>query len=212
MTSAQTPDTDHLLDRLRQGDESARQHLLARHRTRLRQMVAFHLDQRLKARIDPSDVVQEVLVEADQKLATYLRDRPLPFYPWLRQLAWDHLIDLRRRHIQAGKRSVTREEPHVLDLPDESAVELASRLLDLGSSPSEHLLRSEMRQRVREALERLRPPDREILVLRHLEQLSPAEIAAILGIREGTVKVRILRALERLRTLLGENFSEGEAP
>ena len=204
MTSVHGPDTDHLLEQVRQGDAAARQELLARHRPRLRRMVALHLDRRLAARIDPSDVVQEALAEADQKLADYARRRPLPFYPWLRQLAWDHLIDLHRRHLHAGKRSVTREEPDVLRLPDESAAKLASRLVDLDSSPSASLVRRERCRRVRQALDELPERDREVLVLRHLEQLSTAEIAAVLGLREGAVKVRHLRALRRLRALLGE--------
>src|SRR4051794_10800729 len=93
------PDTDHLLDRAAAGDVAARQRLLERHRPRLRRMVALRLDQRLRARVDPSDVVQEALFDADQELSDYLKRRPIPFYPWLRQLAWDRLIDLNRRHI-----------------------------------------------------------------------------------------------------------------
>jgi RNA polymerase sigma-70 factor (ECF subfamily) len=204
MTSVSDSDTDHLLDRVGSGDAAVRQQLLARHRSRLRRMVALHLDRRLAARIDPSDVVQDVLVDADRRLDDYAQCRPLPFYPWLRQLAWDHLIEMHRRHLHARKRSVTREEPDVLHLPEESATELADRLVDLGSSPSARLLRSERCRRVRQALDELPERDREVLMLRHLEQLSTAEIAAVLGVREGTVKVRHLRALRRLRALLGE--------
>jgi RNA polymerase sigma-70 factor (ECF subfamily) len=156
-------------------------------------------------------VVQEALADAAVKLADYARSRPLPFYPWLRQLAWDRLIDLHRRHIKAGKRSVTREEPDALRLPDESAAELAARLVHLGSSPSTHVLREELRQRVRQALERLAPGDRQVLVLRHLEQLSTADAAVVLGISEGAFKSRHLRALQRLRTLLGDELSEGSS-
>src|SRR5262249_41560967 len=130
MTAAANPDTDHLLELVRAGDRAAREQLLARHRDRLRKMVAYHLDRRLAARVDPSDVVQEVLAEADRGLAEYVRQRPLPFYPWLRQIAWDRLIEMRRMHVRAGKRSVSREEPDVLGLPDESAAELAGRLID----------------------------------------------------------------------------------
>jgi RNA polymerase sigma-70 factor (ECF subfamily) len=208
MPKAREPDTDYLIVRAAQGDAGARQQLLPRHRERLRKMVAYHMDRRLAARVDPSDVVQEALAEAAQRLDDYLRDRPLPFYPWLRQLAWDHLIEEYRRHVGAAKRTVRREEPGVLDLPEESAVELASRLLDLGSSPSTHLLRGELRRRVREALGRLPARDREILELRHLEQLSTRDTAAVLGINEGTVKTRHLRALQRLRRLLGEDLGE----
>jgi len=90
-------------------DEAARQELLARHRQRLRQMIAVRIDLRLGRRLDPSDVVQEVLAQAWQNLDDYLQRRPLPFYPWLRQLAWERLVKLHRRHIQAQKRSLTRE-------------------------------------------------------------------------------------------------------
>ena len=156
-------------------------------------------------------MVQEALADADAKLSDYARRRPLPFYAWLRQLAWDRLIELRRRHLTASKRSVKREEPDVLWLPDESAAQLAARLADLGGSPSERVLRDELRQRVRLALERLAPGDREVLVLRHLEQLSTAESAAVLGIGEGAFKSRHLRALQRLRTLLRDDLSGGSS-
>src|SRR5262245_32493626 len=108
-----SPDTDELLLRTGQGDPRAREQLFARHRSRLRKMVAWRIDRRLKARVDPSDVVQEVLVQASHKLDHYLRERPLPFYPWLRTLACDHLAALRRRHVRVQGRSVLREEPGI---------------------------------------------------------------------------------------------------
>jgi RNA polymerase sigma-70 factor (ECF subfamily) len=207
MTASHEPDTDQLLDRAGRGDPAARQQLLVRHRPRLQQMIAVRMDRRLSARIDPSDVVQETLAEAVQQLSDYLRHRPLPFYPWLRQLACDRLAELHRRHVQARKRSVTREEP-APPLPDESVLELAGRLLARGSSPSARLVRQELCGRVRAALEQLAAHDREVLVLRHLEQLSTREIAAVLGITEGAVYTRHLRALERLRALLGDELAE----
>jgi RNA polymerase sigma-70 factor (ECF subfamily) len=201
-------ETEALIERIRQGDPAARQLLLVRHQQRLRQMIAVRLDRRLVARLDPSDVVQEVLVEASQKLAEYLQERPLPFYPWLRQLAWERLVKLHQRHLHAQKRSVQREQDPALLLPDESALDLADRLLASGTSPSHHLLRQELRDRVQAALAQLAPRDREVLVLRYLEQLATGEIAAILGISTGAVKTRHLRALERLRGLLGNDLSE----
>src|SRR4051794_11198000 len=106
------PDTELLLDRAAGagGDADARNRLLQRHRDRLKRMVAVRSDPRLAARVDPSDVVQEALADAAGKLDGYLRDRPLPFYPWLRRLAAERLVALHRRHVQARRRSVTREE------------------------------------------------------------------------------------------------------
>jgi RNA polymerase sigma-70 factor (ECF subfamily) len=201
------PDTEQLLEQASRGDDRACQQLLARHRSRLRRMVAVHLDRRLTARIDPSDVVQEALAEAARKLGDYPRERPLPFYPWLRRLAWERLAKLRRHHLQA-RRGIHREEPGILELPDDSAVELARRLAASGSSPSRRLLRQELQGRVQSALGRLRERDREVLGLRYLEALATREIAAVLEISEGAVKMRHLRALEELRRLLDAEQGE----
>jgi RNA polymerase sigma-70 factor (ECF subfamily) len=207
--AAAKPDTEDLIHQAWRGDDRARQLLLARHRGRLRRMVAVHLDRRLAARIDPSDVVQEALTDAATRLDAYLREPPLPFYPWLRRLAWERLVKLHRRHLRAQKRSVRREEPGGLALPDESALELARRLIASGSSPSRHLDRAEQQARVRAALDRLGAGEREVLVLRYLEGLLTREIATALGISEGAVKMRHLRALDGLRALLGEEPGEG---
>lgn len=195
-------DTETLIGRVRTGDASARQRLLGRHRDRLRRMVAVRMDRRLAPRLDPSDIVQDVLADADRGLSDYLRRRPVPFYPWLRQLAWDRLVEVHRRHVRAGKRSVKREEPGMLDLPDESAMALADRFLDRSRSPSQHAVREETRRRVRAAIALLPDRDREVLVLRQLEQLSSAQTAAVLGITESAVKARHVRALDRLQRQL----------
>jgi RNA polymerase sigma-70 factor (ECF subfamily) len=202
--TTQQPDTEELLRRAEHGDSGAREGLLVRHRDRLRKMVAWRLDRRLAARVDPSDVVQEVLLEARRKMDRYLRERPLPFFPWLRSLAGEHLVALHRRHIRARGRSVLREEAGILNLPDESAAELASRLVTSSTSPTQRALRQELRERVRQALGRLRERDREVLVLRNLEQLSVADTAEVLGISAAAVKVRHMRALERLHAILAE--------
>jgi RNA polymerase sigma-70 factor (ECF subfamily) len=205
------PDTDVLLAEVSQGNASARSQLLDRHRDRLRQMIAVRLDRRVAARVDPSDVVQEILLEADRQLADYLETRPLPFYPWLRQIAGNKLMDLYRRHISAQRRSVSREDLSLARLPDDSAWQLAERLFAPGSGPLEQVVREEMRRQVREALDRLAERDREVLVLRHLERLTTAEIAEVLGISEPAVHTRHLRALQRLGTLLKKHL-KGEQP
>jgi RNA polymerase sigma-70 factor (ECF subfamily) len=204
------PDTDQLLDQASQGDGDARQQLLARHRGRLRAMVAARVDRRLAARLDPSDIVQEALAEAARKLDDYLHERPLPFYPWLRQLAWDRLVKEHRAHLARARRSVRREEPGVLGLPDESLADLAQRLASSGSSPSRHALRVELQGRVQAALALLSEADREVLVLRYLEQMPLREVAAVLGVGVSAVKMRHFRALERLRVLLATNPEENE--
>jgi RNA polymerase sigma-70 factor (ECF subfamily) len=208
-----TPDVDDvaLLDEAAKGNAAAQAELLLLHQNRLRQMIAVRMDPRLAPRIDPSDVVQETLAQAVQQLPEYLRKRPLPFYPWLRQLAWKRLVDLHRRHVRAGKRSVRREEYRPAAWPDESALGLAARLLAKGSSPSARLRRQELRELLQAALARLPQNDREILILRHLEQLSVPEIAAILAVSQGAVYTRHLRALERLRQLLGNQLAH-DAP
>ena len=126
---AHTSDTDHLLAQVWAGDAAARGQLLERHRGRLRGMVALRLDPRLAARVDPSDLVQETLAVAHRRLDEYLRDRPLPFYPWLRQIAADRLADMHRRHVGARKRTVAREEPGGLHLAGGSDLALARRLV-----------------------------------------------------------------------------------
>ncbi|MGP0062180.1 MAG: sigma-70 family RNA polymerase sigma factor [Isosphaeraceae bacterium] len=205
MKATQQPDTEELIKRAGTGDQTARQQLLARHRGRLRQMVALRIDRRMAARVDPSDVVQEALADAAQSLSDYLKTRQLPFYPWLRQFAWERLLQLHRHHLQAQRRSVSREQLRIGDVADESAAILAERLANSGSSPSARLLAAELRDRVRAALETLEPRDREVLVLRYLEQLTSKEIAAVLGISEAAVKTRHRRALERLRRILDES-------
>ncbi len=200
-------DTDELLLLAGRGEQLAVQRLLERHRPRLRRMIEVRLDKRLSARVDPSDIIQDSLLDASRKLNDYLATRPLPFYPWLRAIAWQRLQDQYRRHLRAKRRSVKFEEP-LVPLPDQSAMLLASQFIAPGTSPSQRLLREESQRRIRAALDQLNPTDREILVLRHLEQMPVAEIAALLGISEGAVKMRRLRAIERIRNLL-DNGTEG---
>jgi RNA polymerase sigma-70 factor (ECF subfamily) len=167
------------------------------------------MDPRVRARVDPSDVVQETLVAASRKMHAYLEHRPLPFYPWLRQIAWEKLVHLHERHL-AAKRSVTREHRAHVGLSDQSAIQLAERLVGTNSSPSVAAVRRELRERVQQALAALSPDDRELLLERYVEQMSSKEIGAVLGISEAAVNMRHMRALERMRRLLASDFAEGD--
>ena len=197
------PDTDQLLAQVRSGDRAAREQLFAHHRGRLRRMVTARLDPRLAARVDPSDVVQETLADADRKLDGYLREEPLPFFPWLRRLAWERLAKLHEHHLRTAKRAIGREQPPP-GVSDESIAEFAKFLATSASGPVQRLLRAELRARVRAALEKLPPRDRDVLVMRYLEGMSNEEIAATLAVSEPAIRTRHTRALDRLHDLLVE--------
>jgi RNA polymerase sigma-70 factor, ECF subfamily len=206
--SSPAEDTEDLVGRAAAGENAAREQLLTRHRARLRQSIALRMDRRLAARVDASDIVQEAMTDAAHKLSNYLLHQPLPFYAWLRQLALERLIVVHRRHVQARKRSVVREESHAPPIADESEFELADRLLANGGTPLAQVLRDELRRRVHVVLGQLSDSDREILVLRHLEQLSTRETAELLQVAEGAVKMRHLRALHRFRELMTNDAEE----
>jgi RNA polymerase sigma-70 factor, ECF subfamily len=201
---ADNPDTGQLLKQVAVGDQAAAQQLLARHRPRLRRMVTVHLDSRISARVDPSDVVQETLAEAFQRLPQYIQERPVSFYPWLRQIAWQRLVKLHRAHISAERRSVHRERDANLPPSDESMLELAEQLAASGTEPSQKLVKEEIRARVRAALEELRPNDRLLLVMRYLEHMSMTEISEVLNVTPAAAKTRHARALIRLERVLGD--------
>ena len=193
-----TASIDDLMDRAKNGDESARHELLELYRQDLRRMVAARLDRRIGVRVDASDVVQDALFDAWRRMDDYLTDRPLPFLAWLRQITSERIIDTHRRHITSQHRGIQREIAEA-QVTNESAVLLAGRLFANDTSPSNNLIRKEFHVRLREAIISLPAKDREILLMRHIDQLDSAEIATSLGISPGAVKARLLRALLRLR-------------
>ena len=202
-------ETQALLRRVAEEGEPAAGRLWERHREPLRRMIGLRLDQALGRRVDASDVVQEVLLKANQRLSEYLRNPVLPFHLWLRQIARDHMIDEHRRHRVAARRSLDRERP--LAAPaflDRSSIELAAALRDPGLTPAALALRHELERRFQEALGRLDEGDREIILMRHFEQLSNGEAAHELGLSDAAAGMRHLRALRKLRTLLGESPSQ----
>jgi RNA polymerase sigma-70 factor (ECF subfamily) len=191
-------ETQRLLERIVAGESSAAGRLLERHRPYVTRLVELRLDARVRARVDPSDVVQEAQLEAIRRLPTYMSERPLPFRLWLRQIAFDRLLMLHRRHVRAARRAVERDLP----LPEKSSILLARQFLVPGSTPSRQLIRREFVDRVRQAIGMLNPADREVLVLRNLEELSNRETARVLGIDPATASRRYGRAVLHLREIL----------
>ncbi len=200
-------ETQILLERARAGDPDAFDQLFTRHRDYLCQVIELRMDAKLRARVDPSDVVQDAQLEAFRRLADFLERRPMSFRLWLRKTAQERLLKTQRRHLEAGRRAAGREVP----LPDRSSLMLA-QLLAGGSTPSEQLGRSELARRVRQALAQLAEADREILLMRNFEGLSNQEIGCLLDLEPATVSKRHGRALLRLRHLLLERgLSEGQS-
>lgn len=195
-------DTNNLLDRIAQGESSAAVTLLAHHQTRLRRMVSLRISPLLAARVDPSDIVQDALAEAHRRLPNYATKRAIPFYPWLRRIAWEQLLKIHRRHIEAKQRTVLREEG--LPLSEDSEMLLVEQVA-AASTPSARLLRQEMCQRVRRAIAQLPDTDREVVILKHLEELSFQEAAAVLDVSTQAVYSRYYRAIQRLHRLLNES-------
>jgi RNA polymerase sigma-70 factor, ECF subfamily len=195
--------TNRLLRRAADGDGECLGALLTRHEGRLRRMVAFRLDPRLHGRIDPEDVVQEVSLAASEHLADYLRRPAMPFFLWLRGIAGNKLLQLHRRHLGTPMRDARREVSlHRGPMPGATSAALADRLLGHGTRASEAAVRAEMKVRLQEALNGMDPLDREVLALRHFEQLTNAEAARELGIEERAAGKRYLRALGRLKQVL----------
>ena len=196
-------ETGELLKRAGQGDAQALGELFAQHRERLRRMVQLRLDRRLQGRIDPSDVLQEAYLEISRCLADYLRDPVLPFFLWLRFITGKKLQALHRHHLGTQVRDAGREVSlHRGALPQASSVSLAAQLLGRYTSPSQAAIRAELQVRIQEALNSMDPIDREVLALRHFEQLSNAETAQVLGLKEAAASNRFVRALKRLKTIL----------
>jgi RNA polymerase sigma-70 factor (ECF subfamily) len=192
-----------LLVRAAAGDAEAWRILLERDRQRLQRMVGLRLDRRLQGRIDASDVVQEAHIEALTRLPDYLRDPKLPFFLWLRLIVGQRLKILHRRHLGAHKRNADREIGlYEGAMPEASSAALAARLLGHLTLPPDAAVRAERKNRIQSALNAMEPLDREILALRHFEQLSNAEAAQALGLSTSGASKRYVRAIERLKELL----------
>lgn len=200
--------TQELLQSAKTGDDSAINQLLNRHREAVRKMVQMRMDRAVAARVDASDVVQDVMLEANQRLLDYARNPSMPFHLWLRQLAKDRLIDMHRRHRGAQRRSVDRERSLNAAYSEQSSLNLAAQLRDHELTPAAATIRRELEERFLAALAELTEDDREIIIMRHHEHLSNSEVAEALGLSTAAAGMRYLRALRRLRDVLGSDQSQ----
>jgi RNA polymerase sigma-70 factor (ECF subfamily) len=196
-------ETTHLMESAAAGDVASWGSLLTEHVERLARFIAVRLDKRLQSRIDAQDVIQEIYTEAWQHLPAYRSHGKLPFYLWLRGLARNKLYELHRYHLGTKMRDARREATdYQRGFLETTTAALSSLLIDRQISPSSGVARDELRARVQDAVETMDELDREVLALRHFEQLSNAETAQVLDIKEKAASMRYIRALRRLRELL----------
>ena len=202
MTETRTT-TEDLLQRAKAGDAAALGALFAHYRDRLRKMVRLRLDRRVAGRLDPSDVLQEAYLDVARRFPEYAAAPEVPFYVWLRALTGQRLIDLHRQHLGAQMRDAGREVSLYRGaLPQASSASLAQQMLAGLTSPTQAAVRAERQIQLQEALNGLDPLDREVVVLRHFEELNNVETAAVLGIDTSAASKRYIRAIRRLKAIL----------
>src|SRR5262245_5331002 len=199
-------ETDRLLDDARKGEPGAVDRLLGEFREPLRRVIDLRLDPAIARRVDASDIVQDVLIEANQRLTDYLKSPDMPFHLWLRHLAQDRIIDTHRRHRLAQRRSIDREQPIARPAwADESSVSLVAQLIDTERTPTSEAIQHELVRKLETAIDQLSEDDREIVIMRHHEGLSNQDVAKALSLTEAAASMRYLRALRRLKDVLVPN-------
>jgi RNA polymerase sigma-70 factor (ECF subfamily) len=197
-------ETIQLLGGAKQGDPKAVDRLMDRHRHSLHKMVECRLNQGVARRVDASDIVQDALLTASRRLADYLENPSIPFHAWLRQLTRDRLADVYRREL-ADKRDVAREQSAAAN--DRSSLDPLAQARDAQLTPAAMLLRKEFAERFHHTVDQLDEGAKEIILMRHAEQLSNSQTAELLGLSEAAAGMRYLRALRQLKSLLGETPS-----
>lgn len=206
-------DTDRLLSAARDGQTGAVDELFGQFREPLRKVIGLRLDPVLARRVDASDIVQDVLVEANLRLTEYLKSPTMPFHLWLRHLAQDRIIDTHRRHRTAQRRSIDREQQiaaHPAWADDGSSAGLVAQLIDQERTPASEAIQAELARKLTAAVEQLSEDDRDVILMRHHEQLSNQEVANLLKLTEAAASMRYLRALRRLRTVLLPEQDKGD--
>jgi RNA polymerase sigma-70 factor (ECF subfamily) len=194
---------DGLIESAAAGDTRAMGELFAQCRDRLRMLVRLRMDRRVQGRVDPSDILQETFLEASQRIGEFARKKPMPFFLWLRFLTAQRLIIAHRRHLGAQMRDAAGEVSlYARPMPEATSVSLAAQLLGNFTSPDQAAVRAEMQLKLQQALNEMEPMDREVLAMRHFEQLSNGETAQALGISKTAASNRYVRALARLRDIM----------
>lgn len=192
-----------LVDRVVRGDREALAELFLQHRDRLWRMVNFRMDPRLHGRVDADDVLQEAWLSIVQRIDHFLADASRSIFVWFRLITAQTLVDIHRRHLGTQKRNAAAEFSISRGWTSSStSFSLSHHLLGHLTSPSQAALREELSTTLRTALDTMHEIDREVLALRHFEQLTNRETAQILGISEQAASDRYIRALSRLRTVL----------
>ena len=196
--------TDAIRERLRRGDTSALADEFSRQRERLWRMVHFRLDSKLAGRIDPDDVLQEAWIAAAQRVPHFLEQDDLSAFVWLRLIVGQTLVDLQRRHLGAKMRDAYREvSMNNPAFSQSTSISIAAQLLGNITSPSRAAIRDETAKQLEGAVEGMDPIDREVLALRHFEELTNSEVAQVLGIQQKAASIRYVRAVRRLKDVLG---------
>lgn len=198
-------DSADLLNRVKAGDEQALAELFSRHRERLWRMVRFRLDRRLSGRVDADDVLQEAYLDAANRVSHFADDSSSSFFVWLRMIVGQTLIDVHRRHLGAQMRDAGREiAAQAPRCSQTTTVCLAANLLGHLTSPTLAARRAEVTARLETTLDGMDPIDREVLALRHFEELTNSEVAEVLGIKQKAASIRYVRALRRLKDILAD--------
>jgi RNA polymerase sigma-70 factor (ECF subfamily) len=203
--TANSSETLELLARAGRGDEQALGQLFGQHRERLKRMVRLRLSRRLQGRLDESDVLQDAYLEICRRLHEFVQNPAVPLYLWLRQMTGLKLAELHRRHLGTRMRDADREVSIYRGaLPEADSASLAAHLLGQLTSPSQAAIKAEMRIKLQEVLNTMAPLDREVIALRHFEQLSGDETAEVLGLSKSAASSRYVRAITRLRKILSQ--------
>lgn len=193
---------DPRISRVVEGDQQALAELFAEHRERLWRMVHFRLDRRLQGRVDADDILQEAYLDAAKRIEHFRTSQPISLFLWLRLIVGQTLIDVHRRHLGAKMRDAEREESIQQRLSEGTSISLSYHLLAHLTSPSLIAQRAELMVLVEEALSGMSNTDREVLALRHFEELTNSEVAEVLGLERKAASIRYIRALARLKGIL----------